>query len=137
MLDLTQKPSSQLPVVCGAQAVPSVCPVLADVFLSVVESLDSLPLPDAGPELPGEDVTGTGPEHPPAVLEAAAEASGVVVAVVVDSRPFPTLWKGQKCSIILSCHSEELMECLDDGVGNINYDIMRSFSQLFSKRFES
>ena len=70
---------------------PSVCPVLPDVFLSVVEGLDSLPLPDAGPELPGEDVTGAGPEHPPAVLEAAAEASCVVVAVVVDGGSFPAL----------------------------------------------
>ena len=70
---------------------PGVRPVLAHVLLSVVESFYSLALPHPGQEVPSEDVPSAGPEDSPAVFEAAAEASGIVVTVVVDGGPLATL----------------------------------------------
>ena len=70
---------------------PPVPPVLADVLLSVVESFDSLALPHSRPEFPSEDIPSAGPEDSPAVFEAAAESSGVVVTVVVDCGTLATL----------------------------------------------
>ena len=73
---------------------PSVSTVLSHIFLSVGISFNSLSLPQAGSELPSEDITRAGPEHSPAVFEAPAELSCIVVAVIVEGGPLPALQKG-------------------------------------------
>ena len=65
--------------------------ILSDIFLPIVESFNALSLSDPGLELASIDVPVAGPEDPAAVFLSCPELSRVVVAVVVDGSPPPTL----------------------------------------------